>query len=144
MIVSITDQIYIFYTLIILGMLLCILFDFLRALKKVLFRKKVWSYVFDIIFWIIASIVTFIHIKSRNYGILRAYILYGEIFGFIIYKKVIKNTIFFLFVRFFNFILKLFVPIVNMFDFISKKINNFFKILYNFFKKVYYIRKEAK
>src|SRR5574344_1899089 len=67
------------------GMLISLLFDIFRVIRKTINTSNIFTYIEDTIFWIIVGILLILEILKLNYGELRLYIFVGLIIGSIIY-----------------------------------------------------------
>lgn len=113
-----------------LGFLLGILYDILRTVKLSVTQKKQWNIFFDLFYFFIVGLVTFLFILATNKGEVRSYILIGELMGAAIYYFtfgifVIKFTdkLITLFKRFFSILFKI--------------ISSPFKLIFSVFKKIF-------
>ena len=69
-----------------LGFILCLIYDVLRAMRKTGFNSFLAVFITDILFWIFVAFITFIFLMSRTNGEIRAYVLLGELIGFIVFR----------------------------------------------------------
>lgn len=74
-----------------LGFLLCIIYDVLRAMHKTGFNSFLAVFITDILFWIFSALITFIFLMSRTNGEIRAYVLFGELIGFIAFRFTVSK-----------------------------------------------------
>ena len=92
------NQLYLFLIYVATGIIITIIFDIFRSIRKSMRTGNKITTIEDVIFWIIISIIIIFEILYFNYGELRLYILLGLITGSAIYlitasKYVIKvNT----------------------------------------------------
>lgn len=70
---------------IILGFIIGIIFDIFNNIAKIFNITSNSLIVVDIIFMLIVTLLTFIFVLSSNFGMLRWYVILGEIIGFSIY-----------------------------------------------------------
>ena len=87
----ITNQAYIFLIFIIIGMIIGILFDFFRILRKTINTKDFITYIEDIIFCVLTGIILLYSIFIFNSGEIRIYIFVGLLFGILIYMLSISK-----------------------------------------------------
>lgn len=80
-----SEQLAIFVSSLGLGFLLGVLYDILRALRLSLTKSKVAIIVFDILYFILFGLCTFLFILALNKGEVRFYIIAGEIIGALFY-----------------------------------------------------------
>lgn len=77
-----------------LGALFCVLYDVVRAVRKVCLNSF-WAVFFtDIIMWLIYAFATFMFLMARTNGEIRGYILIGELFGFVLFRISISRLLF--------------------------------------------------
>ena len=123
------NQAYIFVMFVINGVLIGILFDVFRILRKSFKTTDIITYIEDITFWILAGIITLYFIFYYNNGEIRFYIFLGIILGIIIYILTISK-----------YIIKLSVTIIKFIkDIINKIIQVIFyplKFILNILKKI--------
>lgn len=100
-----TVQLSVFVKSVGLGFLMGILFSAVIFLNTVAGRRTLIVFLRDILFFVSASVFTFMFILEYNAGILRFYIFAGELIGFIlfyIYPAEILRRIFSAFYNFFH------------------------------------------
>ena len=138
------NQTYLFIVFTIVGIIIGVLFDIFRILRKSFKTKDIVTYIEDILFWILTgSIILFSMYKFSN-GELRFFMIIGIIMGTLMYmitfsKYVIKISVFII-----NIIKKSIVYPIKVIEKILKKIIirpifficiNFKKNIINFVKK---------
>lgn len=109
------DQVYIFFSSVIIGAVMGVVFDFFRALRRKGNTKNILVYIQDSIFWFIIAIMIIVSSFIINSGELRGYMLIGYILGAILYMVLISKYIKFLFGVIFDFIEKIFEYIFSPF-----------------------------
>ncbi len=127
----ITNQAYTFIIFILIGMIIGILFDFFRILRKTIKTKDFVTYIEDILFCMLTGIILIYSIFIFNSGEIRIYLFIGLLFGIIIYmlsiSKYFVNINVFLLTKIISFtkrIIKIFnIPI----QFLKKSINKLSK-----------------
>ena len=152
------QQLFSIFSFIITGIIIGILFDFFRILRKSFETTNFVIYLQDILFWILTGIITLFSIFQFNYGEIRAYVFLGILFGFIIYMltiskhiikysviiiKWIKKIIYYPFhaiIIFFNKLLIL--PIQKLIKVIKETLKNIYKKTNNMTKNNKKIRKK--
>lgn len=83
---TITSQMTIFLYSILLGSILCLIFDGFRVLNAVLKINLKRIFFEDVFYFILSALITFTYILVVNMGEIRFYIILGEIIGWIIYR----------------------------------------------------------
>lgn len=73
------------------GIIICVLFDIFRALRKTIKTSDILTYIEDIIFWTITAAILIYITFILNSGHLRAYTYVGLILGIIIYYLAISK-----------------------------------------------------
>lgn len=82
---SVSEQAVIFLYAVALGAILCTVYDVFRIIRIAFGGKITAVFVEDIIFSVIALMLTFIFVVAFNSGELRFFILLGEMIGFTLY-----------------------------------------------------------
>lgn len=116
------EQVYIFFTSVVIGAIMGIIFDFFRALRRKGNTKNILVYIQDIIFWLIIAIIIIVSSFIINNGELRGYMLLGYILGAIIYMLVFSKYIKLLFGIIFDFIEKIFGYLMLPFEKLARKL----------------------
>ena len=113
----VTSQINIFLIFILNGIIIALIFDAFRILRKI-FKTPDWvTYLEDIIFWIISCVIIAFSIYTYNNGEIRLYMFIGLLIGAILYIITISK-----------YVIKIFVFIIDKFKYIFKKV--LFYIIY--------------
>lgn len=84
-------QLYSFFIFTLLGVIISIIFDIFRILRKTFKTPDIITYIEDILFWIITGTITLIAIFLFNNGELRIYIFLGIAIGSILYMLFISR-----------------------------------------------------
>lgn len=87
------NQAYLFLIFIINGVLIGLVFDIFRILRKTFKTTDFITYIEDITFWILAGLITLYFIFTFNNGEIRLYILLGIVLGILIYMLTISKYI---------------------------------------------------
>lgn len=127
----ITNQAYLFLLFIINGILIGILFDFFRILRKTFETKDFVTYIEDFLFWILTGIMLLYSIFTFNNGEIRLFMFLGVLLGTIIYMIFISS-----------YVIKINVAIIIFIKNILNKVFKFmsipFKFLYKLLRKVFF------
>lgn len=86
-------EVQFFLTSIFYGIVLLLVYDCLRVLRRVVKHNALFVALEDIIFWIAASIVIFMMIYEKNNGTIRAYAILGMLLGMIIYNQLVSKIL---------------------------------------------------
>ena len=106
-------QLLSFIRSLILGVLLCVLYDFIKSLRLTADFSAITIFFQDIIYSVIASFITFIFLLSVTNGEMRGYVILGILAGFIISRFTLSRL-------FFKFLKLVFGGIKRLFEVISK------------------------
>lgn len=110
------NQAYLFLVFSLTGVVLGVLFDFFRVLRKTFKTGDFVTYIEDILYWILAGIIILYNIWFFNDGEIRVFMISGILMGAIIYCLTLS-------------------PIFIKIDyFFMKKIKGVFTLLYNILK----------
>ena len=134
----VNNQAYIFIIFSIVGIVIGVLFDIFRILRKTFKTKDIITYIEDIIFWIITGIIIIYTMYVFCNGELRFYMIIGIILGITIYMITISQYLIKASVFIINIVKKIIIyPIVQIYK-ITKKIifRPIFIICINFRKNV--------
>ena len=93
------NQIITFLLSVALGGIFCLIYDVVRAMRKVGFNTTFIVNVTDILIWIIYAFITFIFFISRTNGEIRGYALVGELIGFWL-ARITVSRIWFILLKF--------------------------------------------
>lgn len=89
----IQNQTYVFLCSLFVGMLLAVVFDFFRILRRKGNTKTYIVYLQDILYWIIVTFIIIISAFITNDGELRGYMFIGYILGAIVYIVTISQSV---------------------------------------------------
>ena len=85
------EQLRSFFIFILLGIVISIIFDVFRILRKAIKTSDMATYIEDIFFWIISGILILYTIFIFNNGVLRLYIFIGMFLGILLYMLSISK-----------------------------------------------------
>lgn len=87
----ITNQAYIFIIFVIVGIIIGIIFDFFRILRKSFKTRDFITYIEDIVFCILTGFILLYSIFKFNSGEIRIYMFFGVLIGCTIYMLTISK-----------------------------------------------------
>ena len=126
----VTNQVLLFFIFIINGIIIGLVFDFFRILRKSFKTKDIVTYIEDILFWIITGFILLYSIFTFNNGEIRIYMFLGAILGCLIYMLLFSK-----------FIVKVNTQIIIFLKNLIKKITSIIfypiKLLINLLKKAF-------
>lgn len=108
------------------GVLIGIIFDIFRILRKTIKTSDFVTYIEDFLFWIITSIVLFYSIFTYNNGEIRFFMFLAVILGFVLYLFTISSYLIKINVKIINTIKRIFL---KLFEIIYRPLIKIFKIL---------------
>lgn len=138
--IDIYHQVYDLFIFFIIGIIIGILFDLFRIIRKSFKTPDIITYVEDIIFFILVGCILLFSIFTFNNGEIRSYIFIGLFAGLIIYLLTISKYFIKISVIILNFIKKIiYLPIKTFCNFINKiiilPIKSLIEKLKNFIEK---------
>ena len=89
----VTNQAYLFCIFIINGIIIGILFDFFRILRKTFKTSDLITYIEDSLFWILTGIIILYSIFVFNNGEIRFFIFFGIILGVFLYMLLLVRIL---------------------------------------------------
>ena len=125
-------QLQLFLIFIINGLLIGLLFDFFRILRKSIKTSDFMTYVEDIIFWLLTGFIILYSIFTYNNGEIRLFMFLAMIMGILLYWVLISKFILSISLNIINFIKKVFQIIFNI---INIPFTFFIKIIKKVFLK---------
>lgn len=162
--VLITKQLQYFAESILIGFLLCFIFDIFKILRLSIKHYYALIFLEDIMFFIISAVITYSFMVNVSFGQIRVFIITGELIGFILYRFLISKLVIstFLFIiniskaivkfifkkffapigkimyKLFSFIFKsIFNILVKQNKILKKLLKNIIDLVYNFYKAVF-------
>ncbi len=115
--IDVNFQIVTFLLSISLGVVLCLFYDIVRVMHKLFAKGFFEVFIIDLLFWVLASFLTFCFLIIRCQGTVRGYVLFGALIGFIAVRLTISKIFLIVFEKFYCF---------------SRKIINLFVLLFKF------------
>ena len=127
----VTNQAYLFLIFILNGLIIGILFDFFRILRKSFKTSDIVTYIEDLLFWILAGIIILYSIFTFNNGEIRLFMFLAIVMGVIIYMFLFSS-----------YVIRVNVAIIKFLKNITIKIFSFlsmpFKFIYKITKKIFF------
>lgn len=127
----VTNQAYLFLIFIINGILIGLLFDFFRILRKSFKTKDIITYIQDILFWILTGFIILYSTFTFNNGEIRIFMFVAILLGIVLYMTLISSYVIKVNVTIINFIKNTILKIINI-------ILIPFKWIYRILKKILY------
>ena len=89
----ITNQAYLFLIFCINGIIIGLLFDFFRILRRSFKTHDIVTYIQDVLFWILTGLLILYNIWYFNNGEIRIFMFLGIIMGILIYMSTLSNIL---------------------------------------------------
>lgn len=133
----VTNQAYLFLIFIASGVLIGLLFDLFRILRKTFKTSDIITYIEDLLFWVLTGIIILYFIFVFNNGEIRLFMFLAIVIGTIIYMLLFSSYVIKVSVIIINFSKK---TLAKIFSLLSLPFNYFYKILRKiFFKPISFI-----
>ena len=123
----IISQMYLFLIFVANGILIGILFDFFRILRKSFKTKDIITYIEDLLFWILAGTSILYFIFVYNNGEIRLFMFLGIAIGLVLYMLIFSSLF-----------IKINVSIITFLKNIFIKIFTIILIPFKFLKKMFF------
>lgn len=131
------NQAYLFIVFSLTGVIIGLLFDFFRILRRSFKTSNIITYFEDVLFWILTGVLILYNIWYFNNGEIRIYMFLGIIMGGLIYMFTLSNIIISLLSKILISIVKaLKLPFKTLFSIFHKFFTVIMKIFNNFPKKL--------
>ena len=131
------NQAYLFIVFSLTGVIIGLLFDFFRILRRSFKTSNIITYFEDVLFWILTGVLILYNIWYFNNGEIRIYMFLGIIMGGLIYMLTLSNIIISLLSKILNSIVKVLeLPFRTLFSIFHKFFTVIMKIFNNFPKKL--------
>lgn len=83
---EIINEVDIFFRAIILGVVFALIYDFIRIIRRIVFKSFIIMGLEDILYWLIMAVMTCVFLYKVNGGVIRSYIITGIAAGMILYE----------------------------------------------------------
>ena len=115
------NQAYLFLVFTLTGVIIGVLFDFFRILRRTIKTSNIITYIEDILFWILTGLLILYNIWYFNNGEIRIYMFLGIIMGVLIYMSTLSNILIKIFSKILQVIIKTIeLPIKTIFSVFRK------------------------
>ena len=134
------NQAFLFLVFTLTGVIIGVLFDFFRILRRTIKTSNIITYIEDVLFWILTGLLILYNIWYFNNGEIRIFMFLGIIMGVLIYMSTLSNILIKIFTKILQAIIKIlelpFKAIISFFRKIITAISNIFtKYTKNFANK---------
>lgn len=115
------NQAYLFLVFSITGVIIGVLFDIFRILRRTIKTSNIITYIEDVLFWILTGLLILYNIWYFNNGEIRIYMFLGIVIGVLIYMLTLSNILIKIFSKILQTIIKVIeLPIKTIFAFFRK------------------------
>ncbi|MTI68052.1 MAG: spore cortex biosynthesis protein YabQ [Firmicutes bacterium] len=130
---SVEGQVYIFFATLYGGIIIGFIYDIYRIFRYFSEPRKIVSFIEDLIFWILVSLIALFILFFSNFGEVRGFVFLGFISGAIIYNKLLSKLVITTLVKILRYLFRGIKIIFNIMLFPFKKIKSY---IYTPYKKV--------
>ena len=131
------NQAYLFIVFSLTGVIIGLLFDFFRILRRSFKTSNIITYFEDVLFWILTGVLILYNIWYFNNGEIRIYMFLGIIMGLLIYMLTLSNIIVSLFSKILKMLIRILeIPFKTIISIFHKIITIIIKIFNKFTKKI--------
>lgn len=118
-----SDQLLTFGYALVLGAILCVLYDFFSAHRIANRCGAVTVFITDLAFWIVAAFMTFLFLLARTKGEIRGFVLVAELIGFIVFRLTLSKFLFSVLLILFKFLVRITAFLSGVFDRLADFVN---------------------
>ena len=104
------NQAFLFLVFTLTGVIIGVLFDFFRILRRTIKTSNIITYIEDVLFWILTGLLVLYNIWYFNNGEIRLYMFLGIILGVLIYMSTLSNIL----IKIFSKILQIIIKILEL------------------------------
>ena len=122
--VSVQSQVYVFLSTLTAGIFIGLIYDFYRLFRYYSRPKRIKTFIEDLIFWLMLSLMIVLFVNRVNEGEFRAFLFLGFTLGIILYSRLLSRSV-----------IKFISNIIDSIIFRSKKILGFMIYPIRFIKK---------
>ena len=131
------NQAYLFLVFSLTGVIIGILFDFFRILRRTFKTSNFITYLEDVLFWILTGVLILYNIWYFNNGEVRIYMFLGIILGILIYMLTLSSILIKIFSMLFRMLINVLeLPFKTIISVFRKLITAIEKIFIKFSKKI--------
>ena len=128
------DQSFILLCAFFTGVLISFIYDFLRIKRRIVKTGAIMLGVEDILFWLAASLISYVIVFISNDGQVRGFTILGFLLGIFLYYKLISGFIIKIFVGLLKLLIKIIRIIIKLILKILKVISSPFRFVFGVIK----------
>lgn len=111
---SLQSQLYIFLATLIGGLVIGLAYDFYRLFRYYFKPKRVKTFIQDLLFWILLSLVIVLFINKVNEGEFRGFLFLGFTLGIILYSRLLSKYVIKFISQVIDLIIEKVVGVINL------------------------------
>ena len=89
--VTINQQAFLFLTCVKTGIIMGVIYDLVRVLRKIIYHPNWLVQIEDLLYWVACGCFAFIMIYWRNYGQIRGFVFLGILIGTVLYFSTVSQ-----------------------------------------------------
>ena len=97
--ISLTYQIIVFATSVVLGFILNLVFDFFKIIELVLGKGELKTFIVDVVYFIFCAFISFLYMMVVSAGEIRIFYIAGEMAGWLLSHFTVGRYIFFIWTK---------------------------------------------
>ena len=114
MILSMSEQAYLFFIAVLIGFFIGFVYDILRIFRKVIPHANFFIHLEDFIYWLVVAFIMFYVMLGKNYGEIRGFSVVGNLIGMSIYFVTLSILVIKVSMTVIDFIKKVVVAILKI------------------------------
>lgn len=106
---TLQSQLYIFLLSLAGGVIIALIYDFYRLSRYYSKPKRIKTFIQDLIFWLVLSLIIILFVNRVNEGEIRGFIFLGFTIGILLYSRLLSKKV----IRFISYTIDLFISQVK-------------------------------
>ena len=102
---TLQSQLYVFLLSLVGGVVIGLIYDFYRLSRYYSRPKRIKTFIQDLIFWLVLSIIIILFVNRVNEGEIRGFIFLGFTIGILLYSRLLSKKV----IRFISYTIDLFI-----------------------------------
>jgi len=109
-----SGQAWLFLSAVLTGGAIGLFFDAFRVIRKSIPHSKIAVQIEDIIFWVVATGLTFYYMLHRNAGEIRPFVIIGIALGLVLYFATLSRVVLVVFVAIVGYLKKVMIAVIKI------------------------------
>ncbi len=131
MILSMSNQAFLFFNSVLFGFAVGFVYDVLNVFRKVIYHYKIFIQIEDFFYWIFSALCLFFIMLQKNSGEIRFFLICGAFIGMILYFTILSRL-------FLNVSDRVLIFLKKVFCLVFWAVSLPFFTVFKFFKKIFY------